>query len=330
IPEHKKRAFEYLGLKEEKTTPSRNVNIVETPPQFITDLVTPPALEDLGEAPEVYLGTSLVDSQLNFDPFFTTLIINDRLFHNCMFDSGASCNVMPLEVMNELDIKLKVAYGKCTAMDSREVLIVGCVKGLVVQLAAYSGKNLKLDVVIVDYPAKWGMLMSRKWAASVGGSIQMDMYFSTIPIEGSLVKLYGEKKMLHLIEDPNNASYEVLFVDVDADNFIGFADGKEKKMDQSKFLEVIGFPWTLLFDGDFSKFGNGAGIVLLSPSLEEFVFSFKLNFECSNNIVEYEALLSGLRISWKYGVKDIISKGYSDIVVKQIRKLYAIKNQRMK
>ncbi|KAH9307058.1 hypothetical protein KI387_011462, partial [Taxus chinensis] len=91
-------------------------------------------------------------------------------------------------------------------------------------LASYPGRNLKLDVVIVDCPTKWGMLLSRKWAASVGGSVQMDMSFSTIPIEGSLVKLYGEKKMLHLIEDPNNASYEVLFADVDADNFIGFAD----------------------------------------------------------------------------------------------------------
>ncbi|KAH9315166.1 hypothetical protein KI387_023793 [Taxus chinensis] len=237
IPEHKKRAFEYLGLKEEKTTPGRNVNVVEIPPQIIVDLETPPVVEDLGETPEVYLGTSLVDSQLNVDPFFTTLIIKDRLLHNCMFDSGASCNVMPLEVMNELDIKVTTAYGKCTAMDSREVPVVGCVKGLVVQLASYPGRNLKLDVVIVDCPAKWGMLLSRKWAASVGGSVQMDMYFSTIPIEGSLVKLYGEKKMLHLIEDPNNASYEVLFVDVDADNFIGFADGKEHKMDQSKCLE---------------------------------------------------------------------------------------------
>ncbi|KAH9294480.1 hypothetical protein KI387_040316, partial [Taxus chinensis] len=104
-------------------------------------------------------------------------------------------------------------------------------------LASYPRRNLKLDVVIVDFPAKWGMLLSRKWAASVGGSFQMDMYFSTIPIEGSLVKLYGEKKMLHLIEDPNNASYEVLFADVDADNFIGFADGKEHKIDQSKCLE---------------------------------------------------------------------------------------------
>ncbi|KAH9303255.1 hypothetical protein KI387_014838, partial [Taxus chinensis] len=92
--------------------------------------------------------------------------------------------------------------------------------GLVVKLAAYLGNNLKLDVVIVDYPAKWGMLLSRKWVASVGGIVQIDMSFATIPIEGSLVKLYGEKNMLHLIEDANNASFEVLFVDVDAENFI--------------------------------------------------------------------------------------------------------------
>ncbi|KAH9289665.1 hypothetical protein KI387_033782, partial [Taxus chinensis] len=56
--------------------------------------------------------------------------------------------------MNELDLKVIATYGKCAAMDSREVPIVGCVKGLVVQLVAYPGKNLKLDVVIVDYAAK--------------------------------------------------------------------------------------------------------------------------------------------------------------------------------
>ncbi|KAH9302428.1 hypothetical protein KI387_014011, partial [Taxus chinensis] len=68
------------------------------------------------------------------------------LLHNCMFDSGASCNLMPLEVMNELNIKVTTTYGKCTAMDSREVPVVGCVKGLVVQLAVYPGKYLTLNV----------------------------------------------------------------------------------------------------------------------------------------------------------------------------------------
>ncbi|KAH9320391.1 hypothetical protein KI387_044491, partial [Taxus chinensis] len=49
----------------------------------------------------------------------------------------ASYNVMPLEVMNEINIKVIGAYGKCTAMESREVPVVGCMKGLVVQLIAY-------------------------------------------------------------------------------------------------------------------------------------------------------------------------------------------------
>ncbi|KAH9303302.1 hypothetical protein KI387_014885 [Taxus chinensis] len=236
IPEHKKRALEYFRLQEEKTFLGGNINIMETPP-IIKELEAPPASEELDEPPEVYLGTSLVDSQLNVDPFFTALIIKDRFLHNCMFDLGASCNVMPLEVINELNIKVIAAYVKCTTMDSREVLVVRCVKGLVVQLTAYLGRNLKLDVVIVNFLAKWGMLLSRKWATSVGGSVQMDMSYATIPIEGSLVKLYGEKKMLQLIENLNNASYEVLYTSVDADNFVGFADGKEHKIEEFKCLE---------------------------------------------------------------------------------------------
>ncbi|KAH9293325.1 hypothetical protein KI387_041471, partial [Taxus chinensis] len=53
IPEHKKRAFEYLGLKEDKITPSKNVNVVKTPLQIIAGLETPPlAVEDLGDTPK--------------------------------------------------------------------------------------------------------------------------------------------------------------------------------------------------------------------------------------------------------------------------------------
>ncbi|KAH9320041.1 hypothetical protein KI387_021810, partial [Taxus chinensis] len=52
IPKKKKRSFEYLGLKEDKSTPSINVNLVENPPQTITDLETPPEVKDIGETPE--------------------------------------------------------------------------------------------------------------------------------------------------------------------------------------------------------------------------------------------------------------------------------------
>ncbi|KAH9304818.1 hypothetical protein KI387_009222, partial [Taxus chinensis] len=71
-----------------------------------------------------------------------------------------------------------------------------------------------------------------KWATCVGGSVQMDMSFATIPIEGSFVKLPSEKKMLYLIEYPNNASYEVLHAEIDIDNSMSYVAFKEYEIDQ--------------------------------------------------------------------------------------------------
>lgn len=116
----------------------------------------------------------------------------------------------------------------------------------------------------------------------MGVSVQMDMSYTTIPVEGNLIKLYVENKMLHLIEDPNSASYEVLYADVDVDNCSSYVDFKEHEIDKCKYPEQVGSPWILMFDGSYSKFGNGVGVFLISLNKEELNFSFKLNFECTN------------------------------------------------
>ncbi|KAH9307063.1 hypothetical protein KI387_011467, partial [Taxus chinensis] len=50
IPKHMKRAFEYLGLKEEKIAQGRNIYKVDTP--TISELEKPQVLEELGEPPK--------------------------------------------------------------------------------------------------------------------------------------------------------------------------------------------------------------------------------------------------------------------------------------
>lgn len=57
------------------------------------------------------------------------------------------------------------------------------------------------------------------------------------------------------------------------------------------------------FDGASSKEGNGAGIVLTSPSSELLYYVFKLEFEATNIVVEYEALLLGLNVAKDLGIK---------------------------
>jgi hypothetical protein len=57
---------------------------------------------------------------------------------------------------------------------------------------------------------------------------------------------------------------------------------------------LIFTPWKLYFNGLVCKDGQGVGIVLISPSGSEIEMSSRLNFHCTNNQTEYQALLFGL------------------------------------
>ena len=47
----------------------------------------------------------------------------------------------------------------------------------------------------------------------------------------------------------------------------------------------------MYFDGFVAKVGVGAGVYIISPIRDLKAYSYKLVFECTNNVVEYEALL---------------------------------------
>jgi hypothetical protein len=96
-------------------------------------------------------------------PFFISLLVNDLLLHNCMLDSGASTNVMSLIVMNQLGLKTTRPYRNICAMDSKEVKVCGLIKDLHIRLTIYPDISLLMDVVVIDVPDAWGMLLSHKW-----------------------------------------------------------------------------------------------------------------------------------------------------------------------
>jgi len=81
--------------------------------------------------------------------------------------------------------------------------------------------------------------------------------------------------------------------------------------------------WTKDFDGAVGNDGTGIGIWVHSPFSVPYkvtnnvrVFSYKLAFECSNNEVEYEALIAGLKILRKLNTKRISVYGDSKLVIK--------------
>jgi len=62
--------------------------------------------------------------------------------------------------------------------------------------------------------------------------------------------------------------------------------------------------WNLSFDGFVSKERSGAGVwVSNSYTHHSEGHSYKLNFQCSNNVAKYEALILGLHLLKKLGAK---------------------------
>ena len=74
------------------------------------------------------------------------------------------------------------------------------------------------------------------------------------------------------------------------------------------------------FDGSVMKTGAGASLLFISPLGEHMQYVICLHFPASNNMAEYEALLSGLRIAIELGVKRLDVRGDSQLVVDQVIK----------
>lgn len=149
----------------------------------------------------IYLGSTIIKNSSQVDPFYLTLMINNKMIKNCMIDSGATINVMPVGFMKELGMGTHTTFGKCYAMDNRSVLVVGVMKDVEFKLVACPEASYKIDITVVDVPPNYGMLLSRQWLNLIGGHVQLDLSYATIPVNGHEVRIEREPRSLYIIED---------------------------------------------------------------------------------------------------------------------------------
>ena len=78
--------------------------------------------------------------------------------------------------------------------------------------------------------------------------------------------------------------------------------------------------WMMYFDGSLMKTGAGAGLLLISPLGVHMRYVIRIHFAASNNVVEYEALVNGLKIAIELGVRRLDVRGDSQFVIDQVMK----------
>ena len=110
--------------------------------------------------------------------------------------------------MKQLSLSISRPYKKVCGFNSKPVEVEALIKDLKVSLARNPDISLLMDVVVIDIPDVWGMLLSRKWGATVGGPVQMDLSYATIPqSDGTLLILYREPTYLSHVIKPRPTPY---------------------------------------------------------------------------------------------------------------------------
>jgi ribonuclease HI len=85
----------------------------------------------------------------------------------------------------------------------------------------------------------------------------------------------------------------------------------------------------MYFDGSLIKTGAGAGLLFISPLGKHLRYMLRLHFPASNNVVEYEALVNGLRIAIELGVRRLDALGDSQLVIDKVMKYSHCRDRKM-
>jgi hypothetical protein len=61
--------------------------------------------------------------------------------------------------------------------------------------------------------------------------------------------------------------------------------------------------WVMYFDGSYTLKGAGDGVMLIPPEGDMLKYDIQIEFSATNNITEYEGLVTGLRLAKEFGIR---------------------------
>ena len=92
--------------------------------------------------------------------------------------------------------------------------------------------------------------------------------------------------------------------------------------------------WRLYFKGDANQCGFGIGILLISPQGHHIPISVQLTFfnhyRLMNNIVEYEACITGLETALDLGFRQVEIHGDSNLVIQHNQGIWRTRDEKPK
>jgi hypothetical protein len=100
------------------------------------------ALETMSKNPQA----STLSTRRNVPPFLLTFEIFNKNVHNCMVDSGASSNVMPWSLCQNINAEVEPSTLKIIQLDRTSVKVIGKLRNVLIRLSSNLGMILRMEI----------------------------------------------------------------------------------------------------------------------------------------------------------------------------------------
>jgi ribonuclease HI len=87
--------------------------------------------------------------------------------------------------------------------------------------------------------------------------------------------------------------------------------------------------WVMYFNRSYTLKGAGVGVVHIPPKGDILKYAIHIEFPATNNIAEYEGLVTGMWLAKYLGIWRLLIWGDSQLVAKQVQKEYDYNNDKM-
>jgi hypothetical protein len=151
-------------------------------------------------------------------PFLLTFEVFNRNLHNCLVDSGASSNVMPLSICKKLNAVPLKSDKHVIQLDRTQVKVMGELKDVMIRIATHPKFVQVIDIIVVDIPEAYGLLLSRDWSEKLNGYFSTDWAHLWLPLKGhkNMIRIDRERYLKHTVTDletlnePSSTDFPVL------------------------------------------------------------------------------------------------------------------------
>ena len=136
-------------------------------------------------------------------PFLLTFEMFNFNVHNYLVDSGTSTNVMPWSVCKKLNVQPEKTDAKIIQLDRSQVPAIRELNNVIIQLSSDAQAHQCIDIIVIDIPEAYGLLLSRDWYCKLQGYFATDWSHLLLPYKGknNQIRVNSEPCMKHIVSD---------------------------------------------------------------------------------------------------------------------------------